>query len=186
MPLPEIEVPREALHQRAITCRGFRREDGLWDIEGRMVDTKEYAFDSSWRGRMDPGRPVHDMWARLTLDSRMNVVDVAVSSDGHPFPICPEIVSAYQTLVGTRLAPGWTKLVRERLGGVAGCTHITRLLQELAVVAIQTIFPVRAREEGRDKVMSDRKPGHLDGCHALATDGPIVRELYPRWYRGGE
>ncbi|MEJ2514610.1 MAG: DUF2889 domain-containing protein [Gammaproteobacteria bacterium] len=186
MPLPEIHVAREALHQRQILCRGFRREDGLWDIEGRMLDTKEYAFDSSWRGRMEPGAPVHDMWARLTLDDRMEVRELVVSSDHHPFPNCAEIESAYGTLVGTRLEPGWTRLVRERLGGVSGCTHITRLIQELAVVAVQTIFPVRARETGGDRGPGDRKPGHLDGCHALATDGPVVRELYPRWYRGRE
>lgn len=186
MPLPPPEGPREALHARSVICRGFRRADGLWDIEGRMLDAKEYAFDSRWRGRLEPGTPVHEMWARLTLDDRFTVVDVAVSSDHHPFPNCARIEPAYRTLIGTRLAPGWTRLVRDRLGGTAGCTHLTRLFQELAVVALQTILPVRSREEGEAAMHGDRKPGHLDGCHALATDGPIVRELYPRWYRGGE
>jgi hypothetical protein len=186
MPLREVEVPREPLHARGIICQGFRREDGLWDIEGHMIDAKDYAFDSSWRGRMEPGTPVHEMWARITLDNTLEIVDIAVSSDHHPFPNCAQIEPAYRSLVGTRLAPGWTKLLRERLGGVAGCTHLTRLLQELAVVAGQTIFPIRAREVGREKAVGDRKPAHLDGCHALSTDGPIVRELYPRWYRGGE
>lgn len=153
-----------------------------------MVDTKEYGFDSRWRGRLEPGMPVHDMWARLTLDDSLEVREVAVSSDHHPFPNCAEIEPAYRTLVGTRLAPGWTKLVKDRLGGTSGCTHLTRLFQELAVVAVQTIFPVRAREQGGEASAPgrERKPGHLDGCHALATDGPIVRELYPRWYRGRE
>ena len=27
------------------------------------------------------------------------------------------------------------------------------------------------------------KPFSLDGCHALMTDGPQVREFHPRWYR---
>ena len=75
------------------------------------------------------------------------------------------------------------RALKERLGGVAGCTHLTRLAQELAVVALQTIMPLRSRDEAVTEG-AQRKPAHLDGCHALATDGPIVREIAPRWYRG--
>lgn len=182
MPLPPA-AEREAIHLREVRCRGFRRADGLWDIEGRMTDTKSYAFDSRYRGRLEPGAPVHDMWIRLTLDDQLEVRDIAVASDDHPFPNCADIAPAYRTLVGTTLRPGWTKLVLERLGGVAGCTHLTRLVQELAVVALQTIMPLRSRDEAVTEGQQ-RKPAHLDGCHALATDGPIVRELAPRWYRG--
>jgi hypothetical protein len=182
MPLPP-PVEREPIHLREIRCRGFRRADGLWDIEGRMTDTKEYGFDSRYRGRVEPGTPVHDMWIRLTLDERLEVRDIAVASDDHPFPNCAAIEPAYRTLVGTKLQPGWTKLVVERLGGVSGCTHLTRLAQELAVVALQTIMPLRSRDEAVTEGQ-ERKPPHLDGCHALATDGPIVREIAPRWYRG--
>lgn len=182
MPLPPPSE-REPIHRREIRCGGFRRADGLWDIEGRMTDTKDYPFDSRYRGHLDPGTPVHDMWIRLTLDEHLEVRDIEVASDDHPFPNCADIEPAYRALVGTTLAPGWTRLVRERLGGVAGCTHLTRLVQELAVVALQTIMPLRSRDEAVTEGQQ-RKPAHLDGCHALATDGPIVREIAPRWYRG--
>lgn len=184
MPLPDA-TEREAIHLREIRCRGFRRVDGLWDIEGRMTDAKDYAFDSRYRGRLEPGAPVHDMHMRLTLDDDLVVKDLQVSSDSHPFPNCAAIEPAYRSLVGTRLEPGWTRLVKDRLGGVAGCTHLTRLAQELAVVAMQTIMPLRSRDEAVTEG-AQRKPPHLDGCHALATDGPLVRELAPRWYRGGK
>jgi hypothetical protein len=182
MPLPP-PPERESVHLREVRCRAFRRADGLWDIEGRMTDTKDYAFDSRYRGRLEAGAAVHDMWVRLTLDDRLELRDISVASDHHPFPTCPDIAPAYRTLVGTKLAPGWTRLVLERLGGVGGCTHLTRLVQELAVVAVQAILPLRSRSEADDEG-SARKPPHLDGCHALATDGPIVREIAPRWYRG--
>lgn len=182
MPLSD-PAEREAIHRREIQCRGFRRSDGLWDIEGRMTDTKEYGFDSRYRGRVEPGMPVHDMKMRLTLDDELVLREIEVASDASPFPNCAEIEPAYRALVGTRLAPGWTRLVKDRLGGVAGCTHLTRLAQELAVVALQTIMPLRRRDEAVTEG-ARKKPPHLDGCHALATDGPIVREIAPRWYRG--
>jgi len=43
MPL-SAPVPRQLLHRRVVQCTGYRREDGLWDIEGRMVDTKGFSY----------------------------------------------------------------------------------------------------------------------------------------------
>jgi hypothetical protein len=34
MPLSTPTISRTALHRRIVECRGFQREDGLWDIEG--------------------------------------------------------------------------------------------------------------------------------------------------------
>ena len=39
-------APREPIHTRAIDLRGYRREDGLWDIEGHLTDVKCYDFES--------------------------------------------------------------------------------------------------------------------------------------------
>lgn len=41
MPLSPPE-PREHIHSRDIILRGYRREDGLWDIEAHLTDTKTY------------------------------------------------------------------------------------------------------------------------------------------------
>ena len=170
---------REHVHSRDVRCRGFRRADGLWDLEGCLVDTKTYGFDSRFRGRVEPGDPVHEMWIRMTLNDDFEVIDLVAVSHKHPFRTCADITPDYRGLVGTRIQPGWTRLVREKLGDVRGCTHLTRLLQEMAVVAIQTIWPLRASAEGG----GDRRPGHIDGCHALRSDGPIVEEYYPRWHQ---
>src|SRR5690606_35863619 len=67
MPLSPA-VPRRHIHTRRIECRGYLREDGLWDIEAWLEDSKTYAFDNETRGEVQPGGPVHDMVARLTVD----------------------------------------------------------------------------------------------------------------------
>ncbi len=75
MPLSEPNA-REHIHTRDISCRGYRREDGLWDIEGHLVDTKTYAFDNRFRGEVAPGMPVHEMWLRVTVDDDLRIKDV--------------------------------------------------------------------------------------------------------------
>ena len=49
MPLSQ-PAERELTHTRVVTCRGFQRSDGLFDIEGRIVDTKPYRFRNRDRG----------------------------------------------------------------------------------------------------------------------------------------
>ena len=184
MPLTE-PVAREHVHSRDVGCRGYRRDDGLWDIEGRLVDTKTYAFENRSRGTVEPGDPVHDMWLRLTIDDDLEIKAVEAVTDKHPFPSCPGIVPDYARMVGTRIRSGWTREVRERLGKVQGCTHLTRLLEELAVVAAQTVWPLRKKRSSHEADASATRPPFVDTCHALRSDGPVVREHFPRWYRGG-
>ena len=48
-------APRGPIHHRRIDCRGYWREDGLWDIEAHLTDVKSYPFANAWRGEIGPG-----------------------------------------------------------------------------------------------------------------------------------
>lgn len=181
MPLPE-PAARTLIHRRDVICRGFRRGDGLWDIEGRLTDSKTYPFHSELRGVLEPGQPVHEMWLRLTIDDDLVIRAVCAVTDAAPFAVCPAITPAFAKLEGLRLGPGFRRAVQERLGGVQGCTHLVELLGPLATTAYQTVVPLLARE--RPAGDGERMPRHLDSCHALARDGEIVRRHYPRWSTG--
>ncbi|MGD8378990.1 MAG: DUF2889 domain-containing protein [Gammaproteobacteria bacterium] len=174
-------VTRELLHRRAIECHGYRRSDGLWDIEGRLTDEKTYPFANQYRGEIQPGDFLHDMTLTLTLDDGMRIHRVSAGMGAHPYPVCPEVTRAFAALEGLVIAPGWSREMRKRVGGVRGCSHLTKLLDNLAVAAFQTIVPVVERAARRSE--PDRRPPHIDGCHAMRSDGPVVKEHYPRWYR---
>ena len=68
------------------------------------------------------------------------------------------------------------------LGGVNGCTHLVELLGPVATTAFQTIYPIKSRrQESRPDA---KKPLMLDSCHALASDGEIVKRHWPQFYTG--
>lgn len=48
--------------------RGLSARGRLWDIEARIVDTKTFSDREPFRGRREPGEPVHDMVLRPTID----------------------------------------------------------------------------------------------------------------------
>lgn len=172
-------VAREPLHRRAIEIQGFRREDGLYDIEGHLVDTKPRDFKLAADVR-PAGEPIHDMWLRITVDKTLTIVDAAAAMDAMPYVShCDQIVPAYRLLVGLAIRPGYHERVKELLGGVRGCTHITELAGSLATAAFQTMAGQRLQDPGQ-------KPFQIGRCHALAETSPAVGRYYPKWYRGKE
>jgi hypothetical protein len=190
MALP-APVAREAFHRRRIEIDGYRRADGLWDIDAHMADTKTYAFDNDWRGEIKPGEPLHDMWLRVTIDDAMVVRDVVAVSAAHPFRVCPEITGNFRRLIGLALGAGWRKRVRELLGGAQGCTHLVDLLDPIATVAFQTLRSERAKAlmTPAPKPAGEvprRRPAVIDTCHAMRADGPVVQRFWPGFYTGGE
>ena len=79
--MPTLSAPagRELLHNRTVQCHGFRRADGLWDIEGHMTDIKTYDVPNKDRNGIPAGVPIHEMWLRLTLDDRFTTSYVEIS-----------------------------------------------------------------------------------------------------------
>lgn len=175
---------REDLHQRRYDFRGYRRADGLWDVEGRIADTKSYGFANDDRAYIDPGEPLHDMEVRITLDDNFVVRDIEAVTHAGPFNTCPAIAPNYRKLIGKRMGAGWRRTLREVMGGTEGCTHITELLGAMATVAFQTVYPVLA-SEGKIKPVPGQKPPLIDSCHAFRSDGPVVAREWPDFYTGG-
>ena len=179
MSLPVTEVERELLHTRRVRYEGYKRADGLWDIEAHLTDIKNHDYRLK-TGVRRAGQPVHSMWLRLTIDREFNVVDAAASSEAVPYPGgCETIAPAYRALVGLNLVRHFRLKANELLGGVRGCTHLTEMLAGMPTAAIQS-FAGEMKEEQDD----GPKPFQLDQCHALETSTETVRVWYPKWYRG--
>jgi hypothetical protein len=104
--------PRELVHTRTIECRGYKRADGLWDIEGELVDVKSYGFDNEFRGRIEPGTPLHGMRLRLTLDDDLVVREAHAASYATPYRVCPDIAPDFSVLAGVKIGPGARKCWR--------------------------------------------------------------------------
>jgi hypothetical protein len=184
---------REHIHTRTVECRGFRRADGLWDIEGHITDVKTYAFGNHFRGEIPPGAPVHDMWLRLTLDDKLVIHEAEAATEASPYAICPNAAPNFKRLKGLRIYPGFQKKVRDLLGGTAGCTHLVELLGPVATTAYQTVFPYRERQRRAQAAAGHkpperpgRKPHLIDSCYAFASDGEVVRHYWPEFYTGSE
>ena len=178
MPLSD-PAPREHLHRRAITIDGYRRADGLFDIEAEITDTKTYKLTLEHRAAA-PGEPLHRMRMRLTVDEEMTVHAAEAVTEAGPFAACGGGAPSFARLAGLRIGPGFVREAMARLGGAEGCTHIRELVQQLGTVAFQTLVGQRSRPID-EKAMAARMVG---SCHAYAADGAVVRRRWPHLYTG--
>jgi hypothetical protein len=182
MPLSPA-APRKHIHTRTVQCYGYEREDGMWDIEGHLVDTKSYTFPNRHRGQVKAGEPVHEMWLRLTVDDDLVVHDVEAVTDYGPYATCPDITPHFARLKGLRIGAGLHREIHKRVGGILGCTHLVELLRPLATAAYQTLVPLKV-ERGQMNTDPAKRPAIIDTCHVYASDGEVVKESWPAFYTG--
>lgn len=174
MPLSAPTASRSPVHHRQISVHGYSRDDGNFDIEGHLQDTKAIDFKLQSGVRL-AGEPVHSMWLRITIDHTLTIVDAEASSDAVPYEgYCEQIAPEYKKLVGLAIRPGFSGQVRKLFGGTRGCTHVTDLIGIVATTAFQTVA-------GHIPQAPERMPFQLDKCHALALDAPAVARFYPQW-----
>jgi hypothetical protein len=118
MPTPENnqEKARRLLHRRAIDCDGYLREDGLWEVEARLVDTKTFLQRDQFRGDLPPGSPVHDIRLRLAVDDSLTVREAETNMAATPYPTCIEVDGILRRLVGEQIGRGFRETVRRKIG----------------------------------------------------------------------
>lgn len=179
--------PRRHINTRRIECEGYRRDDGLLDIEARLVDKKARAYREDVRGIRQPNEPVHEMQLRLTVNKAMVVLGIEIQSVSAPFPTCLRPAPDVGKLVGKSLAKGWRRAVEEALGGVKGCTHVRELLRCAATSAFQTFYswPEVGQPVARPSGSGGQKDRSrfIDSCMGWAADGEIVATFYPQLHR---
>ena len=179
MSLPPPQRPRQRAHTRRIEIQGFRRDDGLLELEAMLEDVKDVDYPLA-SGLRPAGVPVHQMWVRITLDPDFTIVDAVASFAHVPYPGgCDVIAPAYRRLIGLNLISGFRRTVAEMFGEIRGCSHLTELLLSLPTAAIQTFATFRREDDD-----SAGKPFQLDRCHALETSTETVKRHYPKWYIG--
>lgn len=174
----DASIKLRQVHLRRITCEGFERDDGLFDIEGTLIDTKPYSLDLPEKS-LPANAPIHEMRVRLTLDRQRQIHDAVANTVHGPYAICGDISDGYRKLIGLRIEPGFTNTVKRMFRGVLGCSHLTELLPPMATVAFQIVWAEPEGFGAADKANGSQRSSPLGGCHALRLDGEVVRLHFP-------
>jgi hypothetical protein len=171
-------IERKEIHHRRLDIRFFRRSDGLFEVEGRLLDRKSEPFRRLLQDSdTPPGTPLHDILVRLVVDESLLVHDASATLAASPFVLCRGAAATLAPLKGLTMGAGWNKRVRELLGGAASCTHIVELLGPMATTAYQGLAPqrlARMAQQGNEEYKS-----RVDSCYSYGRDREVVARLWP-------
>ncbi len=181
MPLPD-SLNRIHHHTRELKCLGFERQDGLWEIEAHLLDTKPYRVPNHEKNGVEAGAPVHKISLRLTLDLDFVIHEVEASMDETPFTICSQVEKNMKKLEGLQIGPGWLREVRKRVGRTDSCTHVYELLNPIATTAYQSMHLALEKRAQSQPIRG--RPPIIDQCHSLASHSEVVKVKWPEFYTG--
>ena len=103
------------MHTRRVTCEGYERDDGLYEIESVLIDIKPYTVHVGDRGTISAGESFHEMHLLLVIDAQLNVHDIVAQTLQAPYAQCSDISQAYGALKGLNLRDEFMKKVRQSL-----------------------------------------------------------------------
>jgi hypothetical protein len=100
-----------------------------------------------------------------------------------PLEDCLRGLESLDELVGERIVPGFSNLVKTTVGSNRGCTHLAALVMNMGNVSVQGRGAYLRKHvpenASRDRAMaqSAQELGLIDSCVSWREDGPIMR----RW-----
>jgi hypothetical protein len=170
-------------HRRSITFDVGDAGAESVEVIGRLRDERP------WADRPQDLPVVHDLELVATVSLRdFTVQTVDARFHTYPHTECPQIAQAYQQLVGVQVGRGWTRAMRERLGGPAGCTHLRELARAMAPVLVQAAFSARVRQnpsrEGDEDRLRTVLPFLSGTCHIWDAGGVGEQKLDAGWVPG--
>ena len=183
--MQSLDSERIPIHSRVIRYDSYLRNDGRWDIEGVLMDSKAYDQVLLEKGLMQAGSPIHHMRVRLGIDDEFVIHEAFAEMPATPFGACQPAREPVQGLVGAKLGKGWRRRIDECMGGELSCTHLRELLNGMATAAIQTVGRYRAHQRRTaglpGPVMLYPKPP-LGECLGWAFSGEVVKRFRPQFH----
>lgn len=158
-----------SLFDRKITV-DVTEEDDCLRMRGKLEDTRS-------------GVPLH----LIEVEMLMTVWDGQIKEisgrmPNHPLEECVEALGSLEGLLGERIVPGFSEVVKNRVGRATGCTHMASLIMNMGNVSVQgrgaflRTHMTGAQESEAMKAYADDL-NLLDSCVCWREDGPLIR----RW-----
>jgi hypothetical protein len=188
-----LRMPAGARDEVRDSCSQWRADAPHWDAveEHPGAGFREFRRDVTVRARADErsrlvmsaemrdGGPAGSRSAALTLVLEPPALTIAEAHGDlrdAPFAGCGAPLASVESLVGLSIAKGFTGAALARIGGAAGCAHLSALVIALAPVvpqasgALAGFLGVAFGGRARGRAASPR----ADSCHMWRVGGPLM------------
>lgn len=164
---------KKLVHNRKISIRTFDLGDYHLLVEGRLLD---HRYSPAHNKASED--PQHHMVIRLNVKGPEMLIERAEATmPRYAREGCPEVLPWIRNLEGLRIAPGFSMKVKELIGGIKGCAHLTSLVVAMGPSAVQGFWAAYGAERGKMGPREQASRNAVNTCYVWREDGPLVKGL---------
>ncbi len=130
------------------------------------------------------GKPLHEIRVRAEMDledGRISLLEGDMPQV--PREDCRHALDTLSDLVGEKIEPGFTQLVRDVVCSSRGCAHLAVLITNLGHMSVQGRGALTVARWGDDEQAMRRlrkqaaQLGIIGNCYAWREDGPLMKQM---------
>jgi hypothetical protein len=178
--LNEIINNKTKIHTRDIQLSTYPHSDSQVIIHGILKDQRYIRVFDITGDVKQPGI-IHHMDVKLMVSSNPLMIEDAQAKMLHvPMDECKKTLDAIEKLKGIKIQSGFSKNIRNIMGGNKGCTHLCQLIIVMAQEIVHGWMTQKRKDKSpvpKDIDSLDEKKFLIDSCRMWTKNGPKMKDL---------
>ncbi len=178
--LNKIIENKPKIHTRDIRLATYPHTDSRVIVHGVLKDQRYIRVFDVTGAVVEPGI-IHHMDVKLLIKPEPLMIEDAQAQMIHvPMPECTTTLDTIEKLKGLEIKSGFSKNIRDIMGGKKGCTHLCQLI----IVMGQEIVHGWLTQKRKDKLPVPKdldsfseKDFLIDSCRLWTRQGPKIKSL---------
>ena len=183
--IPEDRSQWKPVHTRKLDIQTYAVAADAIVVEGCLLDNRLHDT-YPMTGERRPAGVVHHLILRMRVagpDLTIEAIEAEFATT--PREACPEAQATLDRIRGMCISSGFSEAVKARIGGAAGCAHLTALLLAMAPAAVQGFWAAVSAEPVDTGRYADKALALLtDTCWVWRREGPLMAEFRRRLEEG--
>lgn len=177
--IPRLGMNIKKIFSRTIDIICYEVDLDSIIIEGEIKDTRLCPYYLVTGEKKDHGI-LHNMKIFMKVSGNsLTISDVKVDMLYYPREECIEANNNIQKLNGLSITKGFTKAVKDIIGGTKGCAHVANCILAMAPAAVQGFWANKAQKPVNKEFANQGSMSHylIDTCYVWRKDGPMIKKL---------
>ncbi|MCD4721588.1 MAG: DUF2889 domain-containing protein [Desulfobacula sp.] len=178
--LNKIIENKSKIHTRDIRLATYPHTDSSVIIHGVLKDQRYIRVFDITGAVMEPG-VIHHMDVKLLIKSDpLMIEDAEVEMIHVPMSECSTTLDTIEKLKGLKIKSGFSKKIRDIMGGKRGCTHLCQLIIVMGQEIVHGWLTQKRKDKSpvpKDLDSLNDKNFLIDSCRMWTRQGPKMKSL---------
>ena len=178
--LDKILENKVKIHTRDIQLATYTHKDSRVIVHGVLKDRRYIRVFDVTGAVKEPGI-IHNMDVKLLIKSDPLMIEDAEAKMLHvPMTECKTTLDTMEKLIGVEIKSGFSKTIRDIMGGKKGCAHLCQLIIVMSQEIVQGWLTHKRKNSSpvpKDLDSFAEKKFIIDSCRMWTSNGPKIKTL---------